>query len=77
MFINVILYNSEVWYGLSRAEVSDLEHLERTLLRRILKTPVSTPIEALYLELGEQSIGENIKVATDYVPASFGRKDGK
>ena len=62
IFINGILYNSEVWYGLSRAEVSDLEHLDRTLLRRILKTPVSTPIEALYLELGVQPIGEILKM---------------
>ena len=62
MFINGILYNSEVWYGLSRAEVSDLEHLDRNLLPTILKTPVSSPIEALYLELFEQPIGEILKM---------------
>ena len=62
MFINGILFNSEVWYGLSRAEMNDLEDLDRTLLRRILSVPVTTPKEALYLELGLIPISEIIRI---------------
>ena len=43
MFLNGILNNSEAWYGLTNSEISDLEDLDRLLLRRILKAPVSTP----------------------------------
>ena len=52
LFINGILYNAEVWYGLTRTEINKLEELDRHLLRRILTAPISTPKEALYLELG-------------------------
>ena len=62
MFINGILFNAEVWYGLTRAEVGEFEKLDRLLLRRILGTPVSTPQEALYLELGIMPIDLVIKV---------------
>ena len=62
MFINGILFNSEVWYGLSKAEISDLEDLDRNLLRRILNVPISTPKEALYLETGALPIGEIMKI---------------
>ena len=48
MFINGILYNAEVWYGLTRAEVGEFEKLDRLLLRKILGTPISTPHEAIY-----------------------------
>ena len=52
MFLNGVLYNSEVWYGLTKAEVSEFEKLDRLLLRKILGVPFSTPQEAFYLELG-------------------------
>ena len=57
MFINGILNNVEVWYGLSKAEIDEFEDLDRFLLRKILQTPVSTPKEAIYLELGIIPIG--------------------
>ena len=57
MFINGILNNSEVWYGLTKSDISEFEDLDRLLLRRILKAPISTPQEALYLELGLIPIG--------------------
>ena len=57
MFINGILNNAEAWYGLSKSEINDLEQLDRLLLRKILKAPVSTPQEALHLELGLIPIG--------------------
>ena len=52
MFLNSILTNAEVWYGLKSCEIKELEDLDRSLLRRALKCPISTPKEAYYLELG-------------------------
>ena len=52
MFLNSILTNAEVWYGLKSCEIKELEDLDRSLLRKALKCPISTPKEAYYLELG-------------------------
>ena len=52
MFVNGILFNAEVWYGLTKSELAEFEKLDRLLLRRILQVPVSTPQESFYLELG-------------------------
>ena len=57
MFINGILNNSEVWYSLTKSEIGEFEDLDRLLLRRILKAPISTSKEALFLELGLIPIG--------------------
>ena len=61
MFLNGILTNSEIWYNLSESDIKEFENLDRLLLRRILNVPVSTPKEALYLELGILPIGWIIK----------------
>jgi hypothetical protein len=52
MLINSILFNAEVWYGVSDKEVADLEEVDELLLRKILNAHSKTPKEALYLELG-------------------------
>ena len=52
IFINGILFNSEVWYSLNKKQIKVLEDVDKLLLRRVLQTPVSTPSEALYLETG-------------------------
>ena len=52
IFINGILFNSEVWYSPNKKQISELEYVDKLLLRRILQAPVSTPGEALYLETG-------------------------
>ena len=52
IFVNGILTNVEVWYGLKKSEIEEFEALDKMLLRKILKAPSSTPIESLYLELG-------------------------
>ena len=52
LFLNGILTNSEIWYGLTKNEIKELENLDHILLRKILGTPFSTPIESMYLELG-------------------------
>ena len=50
--VNGMLTNTDVWYGLSQAEVDELEEVDKLLLRRICEAPSSTCIESLYLELG-------------------------
>ena len=52
LFLNSILTNVEVWYGLKSCEISELEDLDRNLLRRAFKCPITTPKEACHLELG-------------------------
>ena len=61
MFLNAILTNSDVWYNLKKAEVEELEELDRSLLRKIFSTKISCPKEALFLESGALSIGTIIK----------------
>ena len=51
-FINYILTNSDVWVGLKKEEIKQLEDLDLILLRKFLKTPFSVPGEVVYLELG-------------------------
>ena len=61
MFINGILTNTEVWYGVGKTEFGELEELDRMLIRRALKCQVSTPKESYYLELGLLPIQHIIK----------------
>ena len=52
MFLSSVLYNVEVWYDLTKAEIDEFEQLDLNLFRKILRVPVTTPKIALYLELG-------------------------
>ena len=52
MFINGVLFNSEVWPKLTGTEITSLENIDHQLLRTILKAHAKTPIEFLYLETG-------------------------
>ena len=52
LLVNGILTNCEVWYGLTKQQVKELEDIDRLLLRRVFDSPISTPTEAFYLELG-------------------------
>ena len=61
IFLNSVLTNIEVWYGLTNSEIEELESLDRVLLTRILSLPKSTPSEALFLETGCLNIGTIIK----------------
>ena len=61
IFLNSILTNSEVWYRLTKSEIEDLEMVDRSLLKRILSVPNSTPTAALYLETGCIRIGTILK----------------
>ena len=52
MFINGILTNCEVWYGLQTSEIEELEEVDEILLRKILGAHSKTAKEMLYLETG-------------------------
>ena len=61
MFLNSVLTNDEIWYALTKEEVRELEDLDRTLLKKLLTVPFSTPGEAYFLELGILPIGVIVK----------------
>ena len=52
LLVSSMLCNSEAWYNVTNAEMDLLETVDLQLLRSILKAPISTPKEMLYLELG-------------------------
>ena len=52
MFLSSILINVEVWNRLTDEDMKQLVDLDKSLLRKILNTPFSTPVVSLYLELG-------------------------
>ena len=52
IFLNGILFNSEVWYGVNDKQVEQLEQVDEMLLRKLLKAKRNTPKVSLYLELG-------------------------
>lgn len=49
--LQAVLYNAATWIP-SKNNYSEMEKLQILLLRRIIKAPTSSPIIALYLELG-------------------------
>ena len=61
IFLSALLTNSESWHGVTSANINQLEQVDKLLVRKILKTPISTPSEAMYLELGILKIGTIIK----------------
>ena len=52
LLVSSMLCNSETWFNLTKADLELLESVDLMLLRKILGTPISTPKEMLYLELG-------------------------
>ena len=52
MLINVILYNSEAWHGVTNAQIAKLESVDKALLTSILEAHSKTPKEFLHLETG-------------------------
>ena len=62
LLINGILTNSEVWYGLEKSEIEELESLDLTFFRTLFAVPQTVPTVSLYLETGSLRIGTIIKV---------------
>ena len=58
IFLNVmlrssILYASETYYNLKEQELRQLERIEESFMRQVLKTKRGCPIKQMYLELGQ------------------------
>ena len=49
-----ILYASETYYNLKEMEIRQLERIEESFMRQMLKTKKGCPINQIYLELGQQ-----------------------
>ena len=47
------MFNAEIWYGVTKADINQLEDLDRLLLRRILKYPTTSPKELCLVPNGE------------------------
>ena len=52
MLASVLLSNSESWLRLSKEDMKKLESVDLLFLRKLLKTPISTPKAGLYLDTG-------------------------
>ena len=52
LLINSMCFNSEVWYAVTQAQVSELEEVDKMTMRKVLSASVSAPLESLHLELG-------------------------
>ena len=61
LLISSLLSNSEAWHNLTEVDLRNLEKADENLLAKILDTPVTTPKEMLYLELGVTPIRFIIK----------------
>ena len=74
--INGILTNCDVWHGVTKTDVNQLEEIDKLLLRQIFNVPSACPVEALYLELGCIPIGLVIKSRRlNYLHYLVSRKD--
>ena len=57
MFLNGVLYNSEVWQGLDSTDLTMLQNVDHQLMRVICHNAHSkTPVEFLYLETAAQPL---------------------
>ena len=52
----IITYGSELW-DLPKRQRDQIDKIYEDIIRRILKTPPTTPLEALYMETGLVDIG--------------------
>ena len=50
--ISSILSSSEVWYGVTKQEIEQLEQIDEMLVRNFMNCSFSVPKDLLYLELG-------------------------
>ena len=61
LFINGILTNLEVTYGLTMQDINELEAVDRLLLKKIMGCHSKVAVPGLYLELGLHSLSQIIK----------------
>jgi hypothetical protein len=56
MFINAVLFNSEVWQGYKATDIARISKVDHALLRYICGAHAKTPVEFLYLETASTPI---------------------
>ena len=56
MFLNGVLYNSEVWHSPTKEDIKKLEVIDHQIMRTICDAHSKTPIEFLYLETSEKPL---------------------
>ena len=56
MFVNVTLFNSEVWHNVIAGDISRVEKVDVYFLCKILGSHIKCPTEMLYLETGVLSL---------------------
>ena len=61
LLISSILTNSEVWYGVTKADTDMLEQIDEMWIRNLFECSQNVPKDLLYLELGLVPISFIIK----------------
>ena len=61
LFINSVMFNSEVWHGVKTADIELLSVLDNQILRYICGAHAKTPTEFLFLETGSLPLSYIIK----------------
>ena len=56
MFVNGVLFNSEVWNSINKEDITKLEVIDHQVMRVICNSHAKTAIEYLYLETGEKPL---------------------
>ena len=52
VFLPRLIYNCESWSSLTQKDISNLQDAQLNFLRRVMEVQKSTPIAALFLEIG-------------------------
>ena len=60
--INGIMTSIEVMHNITKKQVSKLENIDEIYLRKLLRAPVTTAIEALFIETGKIPLGIILKM---------------
>ena len=68
MIRSSILYASDMYYQLKETELRQLERIEESYLRQVLKTTKGCPINQLYLSLGQYPARFEIVVSQVHTP---------
>ena len=66
MFVNGIIFNSEVWNSTSKEDIKKLEAIDHQITRVVCDSHAKTAIEYLYLETGEKPLRHIIPTADCY-----------
>ena len=56
IFGSKMLLNSEVWHGVTKSQIEEMEIIDRNLLRQILSAHSKTAIEWIYIDTGKLKV---------------------